>query len=422
MIIFLRDTGPFLCSSQGINITGVNIPCLYKQPSGETSNCKCDGKCLIYGDCCKDKYNSFNETQISEIQVSTATCVDISSEAYYIIQTCASSWTDDRTRDLCEHVDDVHDILQNLPVYDPDGNHFKNMFCAFCNNIQIDDMIAWQAMKPETHSSETESDIFNIQYSVPSSLAEYLQPRICIDMGIAYCDYINVNESGQRCPEYYEPIVYENNYQITLYKNSECALCNGIDFNGTINCSSLGLSENDFNKENEGPPFPGFSRPLTVLLGASASKILATETKKLCKSGEVFDPFRKVCIILYCSDGYQLLGNQCIASICSTWLLQFNTSTRGNKDTNANSTLTCLLQNFETANSTEFIVLTSYSHYSTNNQLELYFELRSNMNYQYLSKYLSYLFPPNIEKRQQNFTNCNVTSMSVDQFCEYFHK
>ncbi|XP_033118558.1 uncharacterized protein LOC117118153 [Anneissia japonica] len=422
-----------MCSSQVLSETDsrnedVDLLCLYEQPCGEPIGCRCDDNCLIYGDCCKDKFDSFNETQLSGIKVSTATCIDISSVPYYIIQTCSLSWPDDRVRDLCEQVDNAHDIFKNLPVYDTDGNHYKNVFCASCNKIQIDDMTAWLVIQPETALSYIAEAEINLWYSVPSDLAEYLQPRRCIDMGIANCDYVNLGELGKKCPGYYAPVNDVNSYSPTVYKNPECAVCNGFELDDIKDCSS-GSGDVDYSasmslgNSYEAPDiapaedFPDF-RPLTVLFATSYFDIQTVEIDNLCKDGQVFDPFKKVCIVLYCSDGYKLVDNQCILSICSIWLLQFNVITKENRDIkDNNSALTCLLQNLQNGVSNVFPLQASYSEF--NDQFQIQFEIRVNIDYLDLSNYLSDLFHPNTEENQSNYMPCNVTSLTVDQFCEY---
>ncbi|XP_033118566.1 adhesion G protein-coupled receptor E4-like [Anneissia japonica] len=84
------------------------------------------------------------------------------------------------------------------------------------------------------------------------------------------------------------------------------------------------------------------------------------------------------------------------------------------QNSNFKSSMKCLRQYFKFALSHELSLLT----FAENDKFQQFqFEVRISLDYSLLHSYLSYLFKLNVQEKL-----CNVTSMEVDQFCDYYGK
>lgn len=102
--------------------------------------CSCDDRCDVYGDCCTnaDKYDPAN-TKFRSFD-----CIKTKCGSVYVKNLCdETSWTDNRTRQLCLEPETASDLLGNdedrlfayLPVISLRTNvTYNNIYCARCNN------------------------------------------------------------------------------------------------------------------------------------------------------------------------------------------------------------------------------------------------------------------------------------------------
>ncbi|XP_071956956.1 uncharacterized protein [Antedon mediterranea] len=353
--------------------------------------CYCDDKCIIYGDCCKEKYDTFNKTQIKETIMSTATCQNISYIDYYIIGSCDSSWNNEYIRNLCETA--TGDILNILPVFDSNGDHYRNIYCAVCNSVPKEDMTMW---------SVREHDMRRFQFVVPDDISSDLRPRHCRPRKIGFCGHT----SNEKCPGYFATVshkTYSSTFvNVQYYNNPECAACNGLRFD-VRKCTSTDV----YMPPHRAPPFGGLHKLFSYGVPVSA-------LPKKCRGGEIFDKYRDICVLIFCPEGYKLFQNQCVSVLCEMWKVQLKVIAKISQNYTSHDTFSCILSNLPTISGSRESYSMSSEVYSRplNNQLQqLLFELLSYRDYSLLRSDLSEMFPPN------KSGICDVASVQVDQFC-----
>ncbi|XP_033118565.1 uncharacterized protein LOC117118159 [Anneissia japonica] len=230
LICIFQDVVCLGYNGTDVNVTDSPFVVDYCEQSCDLTSraCKCDDKCLTYGDCCKKKYGTFTNIEILETEKSTETCTEVSGYFYFIVRNCSYSWDDIHLRELCELNDNIHDIILDVPVYDRAANHYKNIACALCNDIQLDDILAWDVINTDTnYSSETGSIVSDFEAKdsgisspiytyMPLSAPENLMPRSCDDRIIINKCKIESNT----CPDYFSPVTFDGLSESYIYKKS----------------------------------------------------------------------------------------------------------------------------------------------------------------------------------------------------------
>ena len=222
--------------------------------------CKCDGNCVLFGDCCESEVALSNCTVDSFVPTGVEfVCRSIYpnskiqpmlNEAFWMVSSCPDSWSTDVAiqaviRDNCSS------LSSSLPpVTDLDtGTVYANEFCAVCNRIE--NILAWQpgiVCAPSVYDQlnisnnnisqllEGNPTIFQngcltCSYQVPGSLTR--KPRSCFPT-VSTCASMlgrprfslfqesNTSDSCTNGP--YDIVVGEKSNR--LYRNEACARCN----------------------------------------------------------------------------------------------------------------------------------------------------------------------------------------------------
>ena len=110
-------------------------------------NCYCDNLCHVMNDCCENAASvniSMKQSQFTceHIHLHFEPGMQLFDSTIYgvlMVTRCSEEWTDDYSRTLCENTygDPDGDLILQTPVSDNTQSNFvyKNMYCAFCNNI-----------------------------------------------------------------------------------------------------------------------------------------------------------------------------------------------------------------------------------------------------------------------------------------------
>ena len=207
---------------------------------GCCSKCSCDDLCERRGDCCPDKLVNFPKPDRYPVG-GLFLCIPTSLKLipYYgqwsanVIGKCRVDYEDLTVAKMCEcGVDD--DLARLTPVtHKYTKEAYKNIYCAKCNNIGKDDVVAWDinikchkrtVMFPKSASQVVSqvrnTDKCNMEFSPPSG---YPKPYCNTDDEISQC-----NSTGEWTN--YDPLVeagcaaYTSNF--VGYKNVFCYICN----------------------------------------------------------------------------------------------------------------------------------------------------------------------------------------------------
>ena len=120
--------------------------------------CNCDDACVRYGDCCWDFASTCNhryDTHENDWDFgafrSLTTCETVPSnslrrpwQSYLMVGRCPVDWPFVEIRDLCERYSMNDSVIQWLRVDNQQGVTFKNIYCAFCNGMEPQDVISWK--------------------------------------------------------------------------------------------------------------------------------------------------------------------------------------------------------------------------------------------------------------------------------------
>ena len=135
--------------------------------------------------------------------------------------------------DLCEH--DKSNIVTRTPV-SVKNTIYRNIFCAFCNGYQYDNITIWQSFYVE---NGTAFNLFNLNdlkemnnkfmllTTVPSWVDKY--DLIGCRKQIDRCpnNFNGTDLISQACHNYALPVV-ESSQEHMVYKNEHCALCHNV--------------------------------------------------------------------------------------------------------------------------------------------------------------------------------------------------
>ena len=249
-------------------------------------------------------------------------------------------------------------ILSKLPVQGTDGFTYRNLYCAQCNKVP--DIAAYWISVSACFTSPP-----NDVLTDPDSLAQYLnkdcttvfqipeealyRPRKCVpsvDTCIRQEAYdLKYLQWMKGCYEGYQSLVLGQILKsgTYVYKNLNCALCNGVDTE-RVQCAYPRFQLEELLPEDvlqSGEEFGLFPKP--SLKGASDSErislipyavitnyneegdestfIVDTQSGNVipvpqnCDEGMVFDPYLGECRQVYCAEGFILVDNECVFEV-----------------------------------------------------------------------------------------------------------
>ena len=336
----------------------------------ESLVCRCDHLCMIYGDCCVDyETQCRNQTpnqealdlerfiRILDLNETSFSCIapNEDDEGFLMISTCPHNFKDSEIANNCmEPMDSAYD---RIPVIIGGKLTFRNVFCAICNGIDVQNVSTWdviyycerddfrQFYEVSRNTELTSSFTFlktHCQLSItpPKTLLGSLG-RACYP-GVKDCTD-KLHEAYEACKSYFALIYYNDSGHDLFFKNPHCALCNfqvkKLHSNSLFCARNYfpGYGKLEFNKFTR---FPGL--PLSVLFdfGASSNvRVTYGRTELInvatdCRKNEILDLYSGMCQKLGCQEGFMLLNNTCVPSVtfaetqCSAIEIEINISCR----------------------------------------------------------------------------------------------
>lgn len=360
--------------------------------------CFCDSRCSLYGDCCSDydvqcqcngnelngKTDLTQETDVlveheGIIVVSPTIPNDASSTGpqeqsgellddpsirrdmleckhldevefgSLLVETkCHPDWKNKNIETLCTNID-YRDDIAKLFVQGGDHITYRNIFCAECNFVKVFNF--W------IQDAYCYGELPTSVYEQPERLSNYLRKNCMTKFRVPYgyvfrpclkmvdsCPKGISQESKwveQNCVSGHLSVVTADTTSLklwgsTLYRNSVCAECNGVD-ESLIRCPTKDMLKKHFLRNstyrNDSKPSNGDSKitnrivtnynmaakdqSSTVIYGGNGLVVPIVDT---CEDGQVFDPYLGNCRQLYCSDGYVLVKQDCVPTKASDQL------------------------------------------------------------------------------------------------------
>ncbi|XP_064399443.1 uncharacterized protein LOC135345926 [Halichondria panicea] len=330
--------------------------------------CKCDGKCELFGDCCESTLNTITPPGFVCRSIYPDNRIEPQvNESFWMVSSCPSSWsTDDATQALVR--DNCVSLNSSLPPITDisTGMVYSNDFCAICNRAR--GFAVWQpdlactsyvyeqlaavgiqqllAMDPTIFQTQCQT----CSYQAPS-LTSIPRPRSCFP-SISSCldlSSLEVLTRQELSEEMYTAMIKtcENGpYDIvmtksgTLYRNQNCAVCNGEQIYLCLTDSSTSLRTEiplecaPVHRPLEGivPPLPTrngipFTITLSNLGGGQVQVSVMTEM---------------VTVTVDCPDGEAALGLECRPTLCPEGYIENGGRCAFLIGSSANTTTQCL--------------------------------------------------------------------------------
>lgn len=325
-----------------------------ERSQGRPPLCFCDQDCQFFNDCCKDhsqcsRYRTFasgTQPQPSSIANTSATysCVSLHNFVdkkewqiisagrpvekmrlgYYIIATCPtqmSSDVDRNYRKMCE--DENRDTILNTPVYDYQGLTYKNMFCALCNGLSIQNIKSWNVEFSNCNSSFNSTGLWTVNSNGGPSggFAEWVtlatkhcivsttEPveakplRRCFPNLVSDCPSNFYDQRIRTLCQRYQSVIAANGI---YYRNKYCAQCNlGVE----VRCNIVRYD-------------PSRIRFYSLRIVADFSKgdyyVINHEGERSLgfppcpNQDQIFDIFLEKCRVVNCAKGYLTPFGDCI--------------------------------------------------------------------------------------------------------------
>ncbi|XP_033115248.1 uncharacterized protein LOC117115519 isoform X2 [Anneissia japonica] len=302
----------------------------------DSYTCGCDAACEYYDDCCYD-YSScglglFNFTPPTT-DPNQIKCVRGDSNyenGYFAIATCKNeSSVNFEVKGKCENPD-INDVISSIIVSDTKDAIYRNIFCAICNDVPINEVTAWEttfncdiwnaiqtgSIEPSAKPTEIPFEVHQIDVSVscpnfnstpPSGKTDsrrHCRSRVTHGCNEFYTDQSVINA----CNTGYNAVVCIDN--VNVYRNPHCAICNFYPFYLCYLPDDIDPTISDLT-------------PLTIIMDFSAQNSMIVSSKfgsyvttaVKCATGEVFDPFTNQCLQLTCNAGFTLHGSRCVAPL-----------------------------------------------------------------------------------------------------------
>ncbi|XP_063843417.1 uncharacterized protein LOC135090532 isoform X2 [Scylla paramamosain] len=276
---------------------------------GHMFPCMCDDHCYLYGDCCHDHVPV--SYTAPAIRPACMLLTPIAGRHYrfhrsvFMVNWCPEG-SEPNLKDRCEG-EGSSSYLEDIPVFSKTtGIGYANIFCAFCHNdieiykyeISVSCLgtvnVTSDLENMMYHSGELRWSLFNdvsentieclLDVAYPPSIGRWCQSELVDTCHKNWASEENVT----RCSAYNYYVQSEN----TVYKNRDCALCNGVPHD-EIQCLSL-------FKIGSGPPF--YMPPSLLEL---------FEVRGNCKDNEVWDVLYRRCENVACGFLFTLQDGKC---------------------------------------------------------------------------------------------------------------
>ena len=203
-------------------------------------NCKCEDDCTLYNDCCLDYTPNNSSTHQPNVQFDELLeCLEVNYTRHILGSGGNSVWMVSR----CPQPSELNEKCTNqslfLPVTDSHSNlTFRNIYCAMCNNISVEQVELWQ---PQFHCDD---QVMIANLSVNFSTFEEIKQhcfmheivlegnntRSCIPH-IRTCPSNSTAvhfDLVRNCTQGPFDLTAASGNNTRIFKNSACAECNGI--------------------------------------------------------------------------------------------------------------------------------------------------------------------------------------------------
>ncbi|CAL8143006.1 unnamed protein product [Orchesella dallaii] len=325
------------------------------------SSCRCDKKCIKYGDCCA--------TALKEIRQIPKEpwwrCVKLpnSTNAVRMISKCPSSYPNNLNKQLCENTtcpskDSIPNYASLCPLLDVPVLHngtrdlYRSIYCARCHSVSNKDIYS---IRPDIicsdyfqNQNQTDWEAFNkravyqqgkLQWSDPFDPSLYctlyfqeFQPNVIGSLipDVRYCPYYAVDECSLElkqeedhvlhnlCHSYMEMVLVNvsdgTKSTFKQFKNPHCAKCRMPDLDiKKAKCkersrgpSATFHSTRMFTKVDSAPV--GINILLHFSLDMDDGYVGYTSK---CDDDEIWDFIRLKCVPVICPKGFDLVDGDC---------------------------------------------------------------------------------------------------------------
>ena len=275
----------------------------------DIDDCHCDEKCLKFGDCCLDYWescnasfaNAYKQKRIFKCSVPTlslslnSTVPDNTDTGYEVVTKCPETFKNLRIKSSCEMPEEANENV--LPfVQGIDGRSYRNQFCAECNGVS--DIKRWNTtLKCSNETMDlVERRVQVNNYKFTKEERRQIRETCIITMAPPFgvkgtsCKIVTEcldkkNSDYWKC-QLYKRQVYSLSKPFYVYKNPHCANCL-LTFIGAVS------TYNPFSKTE------GKHSSLGVLFDFSQSSriygLKEITTEETCKPGKIYDHQLKAC-------------------------------------------------------------------------------------------------------------------------------
>ena len=278
---------------------------------------------------------------------------DVSYFGVFMIDKCPDDVSDIAIK--CQEPNHT-DTQSQIPVSESTyGISFKNVYCALCNNIDIEDIVWW---KFQAHcrddilpliedglrygislaqTFEVIDEFCPISFAPPDAMNSQLGSRTCVQnlVDVDACYSNSPKESIEKCREY-------NAYVIDIYgriyRNTNCYICSHSysleNYDLVLACQfgdiplivrQTEYEGSDWLKQPIDPVVGETDRldflPISVMVDFNDKSGVTVEFKKekitietvTCDPGMIYNPFDDKCRALSCLEGFTLVDDHCIS-------------------------------------------------------------------------------------------------------------
>lgn len=302
-------------------------------------SCFCDKECAIYGDCCIDASKKIPSSAKLQYEVDQWNCLELPGAMsmgmteIYMLSKCPKQWQGEDIRKKCEvKTEAVRDYKEQIPVIGKNTNvTYKNIYCAICNQ---DTNLINRNMTISCDDDSVTKEFFSTDKYLNSKtyVPKQRQWWFAYDHKVVKCS-LHIHQVGEKYAEKYDarvcrPVVRTcleewtgsdveekcnefTSYRYDLrriYKNEHCATCNNIS-SELLSCVFRPL--NDYTSSDLYENKTYFLVELFFDFNFNSGNNIDT-LESNCPIGELFDPLKNMCILVYCGSRYKSVDGKCV--------------------------------------------------------------------------------------------------------------
>ncbi|XP_035658378.1 uncharacterized protein LOC118403714 [Branchiostoma floridae] len=263
--------------------------------------CSCTSSCHTTKTCCddfqdvcqgeKDDWNGTNVVNATSAEHSEPLqCVAPWGfrAHFWMVASCPPGYTDDVVRGMCETSYENGDMFLHAPVTDnTTSTHYRNVFCALCNNARF--MIGWKMVAKCGRGVRSLKEILQRE----NGCSQYFRPAGYSPARVCFPPPRTPPSPNPRCDVQKCRNITALFFARGLpFRNSACANC----YADEMSLREASCSDDDFT-------WAGFFSTITVLFDYSAiskskmssKELQLTDHTESCPVGYIYDPFGDIC-------------------------------------------------------------------------------------------------------------------------------